>query len=86
MNWITDFLKGRIRVVVEGHDSDLSRALSGIPQGIILTPQFFICYVNDITALVKSKLRLYADDMFSYIDIYLHRNTLKYCKKRLIRY
>ena len=64
MNWITDFLKGRFRVVVEGHGSDLSRVLCGVPKGTVLAPQLFICYVNDITTLVKSMLRLYPNDIF----------------------
>ena len=57
LNWIADFLKCTFqRVVAKGHSSDLSQVLSGVPQGTVLAPLHFICYVNDISLLFISKM------------------------------
>ena len=68
--WIKDFLSGRKQsVALEGNNSDTKDVLSGVPQGTVLVPLLFTCYVNDIPSLVKSKIRLYADDILIYRTI-----------------
>ena len=63
LGWIEDFLSNRTqKVLVNGEKSDPVNVLSGVPQGTVLAPLLFLCYVNDLPSLVKSKIRMYADD------------------------
>ena len=56
------------RVVVEGMASTPTKVLSGVPQGTVLGPLFFLIYINDISmGLSKNtKLRLFGDDSLLY--------------------
>ena len=59
MGWIEDFLSNRTqKVLVNGEKSDPVNVLSGVPQGTVLAPLLFLCYVNDLPSLVKSKIRM----------------------------
>ena len=72
LNWAGSFLVGREqRVVVEGMESAPSKVLSGVPQGTVLGPLFFLIYINDISkGLSKgTKIRLFADDSLLYRTI-----------------
>ena len=72
LNWARSFLVGREqRVVVEGMESAPSKVLSGVPQGTVLGPLFFLIYINDISkGLSKgTKIRLFADDSLLYRTI-----------------
>ena len=63
LNWIESFLTDRQQYVnVKGHSSDWNNVLSGVPQGSVLGPLLFLLYVNDFPDVIKSVLKLFADD------------------------
>ncbi len=72
LEWITDFLTGRRqRIGVAGSFSEWREVISGVPQGSVLGPILFICYINDMPDTISSFLYMYADDtkMFRRVDI-----------------
>jgi Reverse transcriptase (RNA-dependent DNA polymerase)/Endonuclease-reverse transcriptase len=86
MNWIEDFLVGRRqRVGVGGTFSGWMQVMSGVPQGSVLGPVLFVCYINDMPDTVRSFLYMYADDtkMFRRIDSDLDRIALQQDLNRL---
>jgi len=67
LQWIKSFLENRSqKVVVDGEFSTNAPVTSGVPQGSVLGPILFLCYINDMPASVSSKLRLFADDSIIY--------------------
>ena len=78
MKWINAFLCYRQqRVVVNGVKSDWAPVVSGVPQGTVLGPLLFSLHINDITADIKSEIRLFADDCVCYREIKDKEDTLK---------
>ena len=70
LKWIENLLTGRSQqVVVNGKYSDPTTVISGVPQGSVLGPLLFLCYINDITQNLTSKVRPYADDTLIYRNI-----------------
>ena len=72
LKWARSFLVGREqRVVVEGMESTPSKVLSGVPQGTVLGPLFFLIDINDISKGLSegTKIRLFADDSLLYRTI-----------------
>ena len=59
----------RQRVVINGHSSDWSLVLSGVPQGSILGPLLFILYINDLPSAVNSPMKIFADDVAMYCSV-----------------
>lgn len=63
LNWFKSYLSDRNQLVdVSGTFSSKASITCGVPQGSILGPLLFLIYVNDMSAVVKNKLLLYADD------------------------
>ena len=70
LQWIAAFLDGRCqRVIINGSKSSWSPVMSGIPQGSVLGPILFVCYVNDMPEVVDSPVHMFADDTKIYIQI-----------------
>ena len=62
--WIKHYLSNRQqKVIIDGTSSYPSNVTSGVPQGTVLAPLHFLCFVNDIPLNFTSKIRLYADDI-----------------------
>ena len=68
--WVQDFLTNRTqRVVINGHASLPACVTSGVPQGTVTGPLWFLLYINDLPNTVTSKTRLFADDCLLYTPI-----------------
>ena len=65
LKFVMNYLKDRKqRVVIGGSQSDLKNVRSGVPQGSILGPLFFVLFINDMSKCVSegTHIALYADD------------------------
>ena len=71
LEWIRTYLTNRTQQTQIGSDMSSEREIkTGVPQGSILGPTFFLCYINDITKVCKnSNILLYADDTVLYKKI-----------------
>ena len=70
LNWIDAFLSDRIQqVVIDGEFSDVAPVTSDVPQGSVLGPILFLCFINDMPESVSSQCRLFADDSIIYREI-----------------
>ena len=69
-DWFSDYLKNRYqRVVIQGQSSSWGKICAGVPQGSVLGPLMFLIYINDIVDIVRSKIKLFADDTSLYLNI-----------------
>ena len=68
--WLKSFLTDRSQyVILDNQRSHPTPISSGVPQGTVLAPLLFLLYINDLPSRVRSKVKLYADDvlLYSYI-------------------
>ena len=64
LGWIESYLSQRSqRVILDGKQSDWVPVLSGVPEGSILGPILFTCYVADLPNHIKTSCLSYADDV-----------------------
>ena len=76
---MTSFLTDRLQfVIVDGFISKPCKVLSGVPQGTVLGPLFFLIYINDIHHNLSpgTSIRLFADDSLLYRPIKNLQDTL----------
>ena len=63
LKWFESYLTERKQcVLLNGCRSSIRNLNAGVPQGSILGPMFFLIYINDLVDVVKTGIRLYADD------------------------
>ena len=71
LTWIKGFVSNRVQqVVVDSQQSNLTAVTSGVPQGTVLAPLLFLCFINDLPNGIMSKIKLYADDVLLYNTIH----------------
>ena len=70
LTWFENYLQERKqRVVIDGQSSAYQTVPAGVPQGSVLGPLLFFIYINDITSVVNSEIRLFADDTTLYVTV-----------------
>ena len=86
--WCESYLSGREqRVVVKGKCSQWVPAPSGTPEGGLLSPLLFACFINDLPASIETSTVMFADDvkMYCRVDndsdvLYLQRQIDSLCR------
>ena len=80
LNVITNFLYQRKQgVVLNGQHSSSTNIETGVPQGSILGPLFFLIYINDLSDGLTSNTKLFEEDIFLFSvvpNITLETNNL----------
>ena len=99
VNWIRNYLGNRkIRTKLNNSVSTTENLLCGVPQGSVLGPALFLCYINDLALMVRQSrlnVSLFADDAVIYCsnhDQYFIQERLetalskilKWCKENFI--
>lgn len=71
LSWVEAYLSHRCQSVdIEGVRSSPQPVQSGIPQGSVLGPLFFLIFINDIADALPVKIRLFADDCVLYQEVH----------------
>ena len=77
LNWFRAFLMHRRqRIVINGCASHWTPVLSGVSQGSILGPLLFALYMNDLPCSLTSCVKMFADDVALYYNVWQERDCL----------
>ena len=78
LNLIRGFLSERQQcVVLKGKNSDWSHVSTGVPQGSVFGPLFFLVYINDLVDNVSSDSKLFVDDTSLFTVVYDEETSAK---------
>lgn len=70
LQWVKSFLSNRKqRVLLDGKESAQADVTSGVPQGTVNGPLYFLAFINDLPECTSSDTRLFADDGLLYRQI-----------------
>ena len=58
-----------MKIVVHNSSSHSVNVSSGVPQGSVIGPLFFLVYINRVTSGLTSKFVLFADDFKLYLAL-----------------
>ena len=85
LDWIKSFLTNRSQSVsINSALSSSKPCISGAPQGCILSPLFFLIFINDLSDCIShSSIYLYADDA-KLLSLSLILSTVYFFKKILM--
>ena len=56
--------------MLNGKSSKWSKSTTGVPQGPVLGPLFFLVYINDFVDNLSADVRLFADDTSLFTIVY----------------
>ena len=75
-SWIKTFLTERSQqVVIHGSASIPIQVTSGVPQGTVLGPLFFLLYISNLTNNLTSNVRLFAIECLLYLPVKSDNDT-----------
>ena len=75
--WLEMFLiQRKMKVVIDGDESEEATVDSGVPQGTVLGPLLFLYHINDLPDSVSSSVKLFADDCLLYGNIRTQDHTI----------
>ena len=68
---LTNYLYERYqRVVLNGQTSSWELVKSGVPQGSVLGPLFFLIYINDLPDNLEPNCKIFADDTSLFYKVF----------------
>ena len=88
LKWFSDYLSNRTHCVKIGtHISGAKTSSIGIPQGSIVGPILFLCYINDLpNACPNMSTLLYADDTTLTTSHYDYQSLIKTLNSELVAF